>query len=605
MKNDLLSIIKVLKDQKDEDKIENVAAYKKYFETYFIKYPFKDYYSLSKLSYEDLIFSFILINNPYDFNKCISVLEKYKDKLFRETNLGVFLVLLNYVFDKKFKKMVDDLVSDYSMIRDSAISYCTLLSSKIGCSINDFFSFSDLIVKKPSLVNDLRPYLFKPGLVPLFVKALNYFNSLKRIKTLFESPGLTQKAIISAIKELEKEKAVIIEDISYYGNYLYEKYNQIVRDVNKEVKRINAKNKALDELIKLLNVNGEFTNIDCILELCPNEEIKALVIDYIIENNRQYNLLLLRDYEDFKYNSDENLTRLFKEYGYQYDIYSVEEKDVIKLKGYDKLENIFKKLKVNQIKLKERELLYLDEELLNKIIFYLNLGIFTVVFITKNILLLINTFMLVESNIEKLSNEGINMVNYTNSLDILFNSELVQQLSILKKYGLNIRKETLNINFLNDNNLVFKIDFLIEAGYYEQLKDSLDMLNYSLDELKRLKLKEQLNLNSDLLIDPNTLFLQTYFIDYKYLEILNSNNNYMNHLPESLESYKMNNYVLLINGVFVSIHRLINNLAKFEQIDKNIIWICILYNGYYTLEEIEKISKVIYQDKEPLLLVRR
>ena len=92
-----------------------------------------------------------------------------------------------------------------------------------------------------------------------------------------------------------------------------------------------------------------------------------------------------------------------------------------------------------------------------------------------------DTFLSVQQNIQMLSLYGINMAKYHNSLDILLNSSLERNIFVLKQYGLTIKKDTTNLNFLNETetDVVFKIDLVIEMRYYEQLNFSLNILNFS------------------------------------------------------------------------------------------------------------------------------
>lgn len=208
-----------------------------------------------------------------------------------------------------------------------------------------------------------------------------------------------------------------------------------------------------------------------------------------------------------------------------------------------------------------------------------------------------------------LSLDGIHMANYHDSLDILFDRNLKNNLSLLKQYGLSIKRDTTHLNFLNDSEtvLAFKIDLLIEMGYYDSLNISLNLLNLSKEELKNKKILEQLNISGDvsLVLDSNAFFLEEQFIKPEYLSLLQQNSLRQASLPEEMSCFQINNYVLLIHNVFVSMPRFIRNLSKFREINNEIILVSILYQGHYTLEEIESLIEVFLPNQEPFLLVRR
>ena len=132
-------------------------------------------------------------------------------------------------------------------------------------------------------------------------------------------------------------------------------------------------------------------------------------------------------------------------------------------------------------------------------------------------------------------------------------------------------------------------------------------MNLSKEELKNKKILEQLNISGDvsLVLDSNAFFLEEQFIKPEYLSLLQQNSLRQASLPEEMSCFQINNYVLLIHNVFVSIPRFIRNLSKFREINNEIILVSILYQGHYTLEEIESLIEVFLPNQEPFLLVRR
>ena len=610
MKQELFYLIEALKLEKNDEKLENIKVFKEYFQDFFRKYPARDFFKNWDISFEDLIFSLVLISNPFEAKECLKMLHKYQNIVFDFKHSDELAILLNYVNNDEFYQLVRDLNSKNIFVRISALNRFETVGQRSNISLEEIQSFLYFLHDNPTLVSDVVPFLTKIS-TDVWDKSYYFYTSLLAFRDVFMELEMKKSAINRTLKKMIDDQDESVMMVINYSDYLYSSYSQALKDVNKELKEINKNNKSLDELIRLLNVDGEIKNIDYLLSLCPNLNIQELVVDYVISVNQKYNDRLWEQYQDLKVNSDENIERLLEQYGYDYALYSEEERIIMKEKKYEQLEAILKSLNTYVFFVHEKELLGLSFDKLNDILSFVQSDLFSCSFVEQYINELINpkTFSLIKKNIQMLSLDGIHMANYHDSLDILFDRNLENNLSLLKQYGLSIKRDTTHLNFLNDSEtvLAFKIDLLIEMGYYDSLNISLNLLNLSKEELKNKKILEQLNISGDvsLVLDSNAFFLEEQFIKPEYLSLLQQNSLRQASLPEEMSCFQINNYVLLIHNVFVSMPRFIRNLSKFREINNEIILVSILYQGHYTLEEIESLIEVFLPNQEPFLLVRR
>lgn len=612
MKTELLYLIETLKLEKNESRLANIKVFQEYFQEFFKKYPARDFIKISEISFLDIICSLILIRNPYQAKECLCVCQQYQDIIFNFDYYSELLLLLNYVNNDSFRELVGDINSKNFLVKMNALNSFEKLCKREDFSWDKAQSFLQILHDYPNLILDVEPYLINIS-PDVWNNASDFYNSILAFKEVYHAIKIRKDDVDRAIKMMIQDRCSSALEVIEYIDYLYSTYCQVLKEVNKELKLIYQRNSELDELIKLLDVDGEIKGIDHLLSLCPTEHIKELVVNYIISVNQKSNEMLWEQYQDLKVNSDENFQRLFLQYGYDYALYDEVKRAIIKDKKYEQVETILKKLNSYQIVLHEEDLLDIDLEKLDSLLSLITSGLFSSSFVEKHIseLLDSDTFLSVQQNIQMLSLYGINMAKYHNSLDILLNSSLERNIFVLKQYGLTIKKDTTNLNFLNETetDLAFKIDLVIEMGYYEQLNFSLNILNFSKEDLENKKILEQLNISSDtsLVFHSYSLFFQEEFIQPEYLSVLKKEhlNQEQITLPNYMERFRINDYLLLINHVFVSIPRFMRNLAKFSEINNEVILASILYQGHYTLEEIENLVEVFLPNQEPFLLVRR
>ena len=187
------------------------------------------------------------------------------------------------------------------------------------------------------------------------------------------------------------------------------------------------------------------------------------------------------------------------------------------------------------------------------------------------------------------------MIQYQNSLDITISPLVSQNLQLLRKYKLEITRSTTNMNFLATNDLRERIEFVYSLGLYSELND-LNILNNSLEGLLRIKIASILNISViDIKDDLEEIFFDfsNTIIPYKIKIKLAQESNYISELPKYLENYKIDHETLSINGVYVSIKKIKRNLAKLKNNNPESCFYAIIYNGYYTYDEIEVLKNTL------------
>lgn len=228
-------------------------------------------------------------------------------------------------------------------------------------------------------------------------------------------------------------------------------------------------------------------------------------------------------------------------------------------------------------------------------------------FVAKHIALIYKedkSLSLINENITLLNNIGVNMMNYGNSLEVLLSDIVASNLMILQSYDLKITKDTKAIVFLKDKRLEDKLELIIEMGLFGQLAN-LDILNSSFEELYRKKVFRFLGIAEETKVD--FYCHEDYYVDSSMFVAeesritLNTATASMGLLPSCLLAYKISDKVLFINGVFVSVVRMLRNLSKFEEVNNLNIYYSIIYGAYYSLVEMEMLKEAL-DIKEDLLV---
>ena len=575
-------LISLKKDYTEEEK-SNIESFNKYADYFLNKCDIRDFNEIAKVGLTELFKTFLVFNNPFKTNEIIYTFDKYFEE---DTNSYlVITAIILYCNEETFKDL-------FELYEESNI----FNRFKVMELINDFCEKTDVNKAFFIALNDF--FKKNPETKELLI---SYIQSLDINETLLLLNLNTNYELYEASKDIPKKKKKMIDEF-FYGKksishnelfelkstsgVFYSRYTSALKQIKNLTQKNNRYNKRIDELINLLDKPNEITNIDNILRyINDDEELSNVVLDYINLHNEKIYKELLSKYELLRNNSEESFSLLFSKYTLDfYSINELERNNILKC-NYDDIEKILiilsklgylnYEISFSNISLYKLEKIIelIDKNILNKEFFINHIDI-----IYDN-----NLFELLLNNIDYLSKYNINMINYPNSNEILLSNIFKYNLELLSNYGLSITKKITDINFLNDINLSTKLDILLISDLLEN--DNLDYLNLDIPSLLKIRLSNIINIEYQSITSINITDFTLGNIMVSKIDDSIQNDNIA--LPEQLKKYQINNITLDINGVLVSIPNLLKNLSSFSEINTNNIFNSIIYNSFYTFEEID------------------
>lgn len=611
MQKNLINILNSKQINKDDDLEVKVQDFKNYFSEFFSKFTLKNIYKLADISDKDILTAAFIVCNPMNTKEVLDLINKYPILLDEEyiTLISIFSLYYN---DEYFKEDIDNCLSFNKRQRDKKINK---LFSKYELPRFIKSSFIEFLNKYPNTFDDLG-VIFKNfkfelnNICVCFLRAKDEFNciikSVKGRELVDSLPSEMKKIFKKEFLPQIEESNNLIETANKYLDFLNTNYNKFTKECEVKEKERRRFNKNINLLINMLDTTNEIKDIDNILKLCPDAKSVSLVVDYIISHNKEIYLDLASKYDKARVNNDENLSLLFNRYGFSYDILNNIDRDNIKNMVYEDIESLLIRLKV--LNLNNVNISHVSVDKLKSVEDLINKNFITKSWLKSNIDLISkkdNVLDLVISNINLLCDLGVNLTMYSNSLDILKSNMIKYNLDVLKSYDLVINKNTTNIDFLSSNDLMNRIDFVISIGLFQTI-DNLDILNYSPLECYKLKIASILNVSMDFVdISEKELFDYSEHIIPDYLQSkLNSKDGLICELPVLLENYRLDNVTLNINGVLVSSEKVKRNLAKLGRNDKEACFYAIIYNGFYSYEEINIIRAYLLENESFYSLVK-
>lgn len=586
-------LIKKLEDHliADEDIFSlNIEKFKEYFKEFFQKYPGRDFSKLSDIAFGELFKSLVLLSNPYHTKKILEIFEKYKFILFDVRHMDMLRVLVLYLESEEFRKVMDDFSTDSVKAKINLLKSNKIIR-KNNISLIAIVGFLGLLQEYPNFKKEVTDNInFE---LYLFDVAVGVYEALKKLKDDYQIYGpKKQNRIFNeriGIKSREELRVSTYMDIVHFG------YNDILRDYSNQLRDDKRNNEKILELIDALRNKGEIKNIDALLKLCP-ESLKLKLVDCVLEHNNRYYRDLEEEYKALKLNSDENLELLFGKYNYAYKEFTSDLKSRLKAKGYNWLESILENLSNVGCFLSGEELLLVGLEEMRKVQKLIDQFIISREFVINNVELLFSgndTLRVLMRNIDLLRINGINIIGYHNSMDVLLSENVEGNLEILKDYNINVTRKCQSILFLGDSNLVRKIDLLIEIGLFNDL--DLNLLNLGLEEIYKMKMFNDLNIPIGSNIEFGDLEEFMVQIGNDLVPSSFSSNRIDSDLslPKELEPFRVDSRILMIGDIYVSSNRVLRNLRKFGIDSSESIFYAIIYDSFYTLEEIMAIKEVL------------
>ncbi len=537
-----------------------------------LKNPFE---ALVLISYKEAFLSYMTSLNPKDFDQISEFVNRYSS-LFTHEKLPIILGFLlmhsaseilqngEVDFDKlkeysssvlNYVKKGANYLEVYLFHKDELNEFASLFD-KYGLKNNNLWELADILLA----IDKLKVDTIGKKIIDEFIFRKNINN------------------VINSCKCIERQ---------YYASR--SKYSQ-------KLKEINRYNVAIQKIIDRILKNPVYINADVmeqLLSLCPDDEIKHTLLDYIYELNSRRDSAIQKQNDNFLISSKRALKPILSEFGI--NINEVSKDDTLLLCNMYSLDlkqklNFFAKFAIPIPNVSVLPLFSLDT--IQEVTSLLLKGILTPDFIAQNLYLLEKdneSYKIVIQNLELLAEADINIRNYPNSLDILL-KDLHDNIAILSLYGISIKSKTQDISFIASENLQEKLDLLIENGQDITTMESYDILNKSLPELYMMVLSTNLGFsyepdfyrtfNSEDLM-PNTQSL----IPLEYFQIFAKAKHKVN-LPPFLEKYVINPYTLNINGVYVSLNRLCLIIEGLMPDDIEGIFYALVYKSYYNLNDV-------------------
>lgn len=613
MKQEIFDFLDSLKMEEDLNQKESLKDFKEYYCNFFSNYSLKNLHSLSSLSNYQLMELLAILTNPFEIKEIITALAKYPNLIDND----IFQAFIYYFHDPDFKETVDKATSLNPFNYVPAIWKLNKMLLEVGllprCNKIIFF-----IQKHPSAPSDLACVFknFSKSIYNLGIKFIlerDNFNALvnhNERKKIFDALPRVQKKTVkeTLLKEYKRgEKSFSLVGQSLF-RFINERHNRIIKNYEQEAKKRRHSNCNLDGLKKLLDTENEITNIDQILKLCENDEVISRVVDYIYNHNKECYQSLLSELEAKKEKNDTNLGLFFQKFGFDYETLNDLDRKTVKRMKYNEIESLLSRLKF--LNLEAFNLSKIDLTKLSLVESLIYKGIINKEWLRANIYLLYNDnnkLEQVKNNLDLLSKSGINMLQYQPDLDITKSLFLKVNLEILKLYELTITRNTTSISFLSASDFRDRIELFISTGFYKYCS-SLDLLNKSREEIYLEKIASTLDIgNGDFLAsDPELIFdFGTHLIPSDIKTSLEGDILSDITLPEFVITRRIDNKALDIDGILVSINKVKRNLSKLGRTDPESCFYAIVYNGFYTYEEVEKLRSYLIPEKTFFNLVRK
>ena len=368
---------------------------------------------------------------------------------------------------------------------------------------------------------------------------------------IHDLPFQSIKRILDDIDKFVLEEEANAKELAKENNKRYHMYNRAIA--------------LLDEASKKEEIKNASEIINCV----QSEEIKRKILLWIDEHNEKYYQSLQNRYNELSLSDTNKCLALLSKYRIPINKQDV---SVVLHNSLEDIEEIIKSLPLGELS-NEHIISILKttpKEIALKIKDFIDRGYITPRKVVEHISIYNpkdKKIEMMESSIELLKLLGINPIIFCDQPEYYWVSkELFEKnITLLGRYRLtnSIRSET-NINFLTEEQLEEKIDMIIELGYYEYLKEDIEILN------------------SKFVVEDGEI--DEYIMDYasyeKEVEIPKIQNNPINIDSESIS--------VSLEGNIVSIPKVRRQLEEGKT-----IWEAIFYGTKLTEEKYNQIMRAL------------
>ena len=356
----------------------------------------------------------------------------------------------------------------------------------------------------------------------------------------------------------------------------------------------------LSEDIKQAKKEKEITNYRALISKCANTNLRCDILSWVYHHNEKYYDELESKYQVLSENNPRNYQRLLQQHHMEHEV-SLEE--VMRSYSYQDLERIFTVL--GQLKITNPELLKsvistTTKDYAEKVLSFVNQQVLTKKTIRENIDIFDdkkNIISFMETNLSLLQKKKIPAnIFIKNQRPLLLSPEqLEKNIEILTSYDLIGQLVTTNnYSFLEQDDLMQKIDFTLELGLEPFLEENLGLLNYDYAIFQRIRILQGLNIEVSKEELEQVLKADRFIVSdeeiNKYLKLVSVSRNMLDEmriLPEDITKTKR---CYQYHDIYFSKNKVDRNLELYPE-DRQCFIKALFTDRKITDQELEHVFK--------------
>jgi len=363
---------------------------------------------------------------------------------------------------------------------------------------------------------------------------------------------------------------------------------QKIRDIIRQRKRIKSGYALTMSLLEKESKNDEIKKTREIVKYASSDKVKRMIVQYVVEHNQRYYDSLSSEFNELSSNSINLYNRVFIKYHIRLSHEQI--RDFMHIPLND-LEFMLETCVRNRFD--EKETLYIikhsNRDMIELIKKYIELGYLSISFLKDNISFFdeskdyFNQFI---EGLELIGRYGLNPQIFGKDPAVLIiNYELLKtNLAILNEYECIKNMKNASIyNFLLDSDLTFKLDKMIELGFYDFLSEDMDILNRDKNRFLRFDLLNVMSMpvvdKKDFMevIDSNKFIVPDDEIENYLLDLSKYHGDDPFFTMEEIEENKVNSLTVSINDQLISYLKIKRLLREGYSIKE-----AVCYGKYFT-----------------------
>ena len=517
-----------------------------------------------------------------------------------------------FLDDSKYLQTFDRACRIYFWNRENAMTYVS--------SIVEFLSFD---VNRKSAKKLVKKVLKRSNIEKDSLNKISFNTSLINdvdVEQYCSSVEMDKAIILEVNKFLGNND--LISDINSYYRSIGKRYNKFIANLKKEEKIINElvyqiKNKKLSLPLEIPKKIFDVVSFDTMKSIFENSlRINSAYYDYIVENeeyiNNNSNSSFCLSLESIGYNlgaldeahinflclygDDEvlNIIKFVKELNYELiDLYSDNGLYILINTSMDNVSFIDKLYNLNIISLKFIKAnpdIFFDEDLLEKYQ---------------------GRYNLLSQNYDLISNfEGVCSVD---DLLLYDSSVILSNINMLNHYDLDFNK-----NLIVDINNFNYVDYLIELGCYDILKNNILVINEKIElVLKRIYISKLMHINfshnmefcdfiltgknfyvADSKLDDFIINNVNDYLDKDMCLILNDNDRNLFYDVDKFDDFLVDDMTYRFGDILVSKNKFLKNcnflLENNYSLNDDVIFNSLIYGSVFNYEELNYLKDFVY-----------